>query len=170
MMEEMSTPKAWVGATGPRMPDDLVPSPGRLAELDTYAVDGDFDEFYSSKRSALVHLAYLLTGSASQAEEATQDAFIRVLERWPRLDNHAAYVRVCVINHCNSWHRRRYTARRYEHLIVAPDGSNDRYNDLGDALARLPRRRRAIVVLRYYDGLTINEIADVLGVTEGTVK
>jgi RNA polymerase sigma-70 factor, ECF subfamily len=83
---------------------------------------------------------------------------------------HSAYVRACVINHCNSWHRRRYTARRYEHLIVGPDGSDDRYDDLADTLAKLPRRRRVIVVLRFYEGMTMTEITDTLDVTEGTVK
>jgi Sigma-70 region 2 len=52
-----------------------------------YTHDGDFDAFYKSTRPAIIRLAYLLTGSQSQAVEAAQEAFIRVLDRWQRLDN-----------------------------------------------------------------------------------
>jgi Sigma-70 region 2 len=67
----------------------------------------NFDGLYQAKYADSVRMAYFLTGSMSQAEEATQDAFVRLLERWSTVDNPAAYLRLSVINRCRSWHRSR---------------------------------------------------------------
>lgn len=133
--------------------------------------DPAFASVFEGRRYVMVRLAYLLTGSSATAEEVVQDAFIRLLERWERIDDPSAYLRVCVVNGCNSWHRRRRVAR--DHLRRHPidaSGQIDRPDELADALARLTPRRRTMVVLRFYEHLTTAEIARHLKVSEGTVK
>lgn len=130
----------------------------------------DFDGLYQSKHGDMVRMAYFLTGSMSQAEEAVQDSFIRVLERWDKIDDHAAYLRTTVVNRCRSWHRSRLVALRREPRLQGRGDHHDQPNELIDALSKLSRRRREVIVLRFYEGLSLSAIAADLGITEGTVK
>lgn len=132
--------------------------------------DAGFDELFTTHRDAMTRLAYLLTGSASHADEAVQESFARVYERWSAIDSPAAFLRTCVVNRCRSWHRHRAVAERKVHLVSNDDVYLDRPDELADALARLPHRRRAAVVLRFYEQLTIAEIATTLGISDGAVK
>jgi RNA polymerase sigma-70 factor (sigma-E family) len=132
--------------------------------------DVGFDELFATQRDAMTRLAYLLTGSASHADEAVQESFARVYERWSAIDSPPAFLRTCVVNRCRSWHRHRAVAERKVHLVSNDDLYLDRPDELADALARLPHRRRAAVVLRFYEQLTIAEIATTLGISDGAVK
>jgi RNA polymerase sigma-70 factor (sigma-E family) len=136
--------------------------------------DVGFDELFAAQRDAMTRLAYLLTGSAGQADEAVQESFARVFERWNTLDSPPAFLRVCVVNRCRSWHRHRVVAERNSHLVTTDEEYVDRPNELvaelAEALAKLPHRRRAAVVLRFYEQLTISEIASTLGISDGAVK
>jgi RNA polymerase sigma-70 factor (sigma-E family) len=129
-----------------------------------------FDDVYRRESVAMVRLALLLVGSQEQAEEIVQDAFAQLFERWDRIDRPGAYLRTCVVNGCRRTHRRRRqddrAAAGAPRLLPADLGAND----MLDALAALPARRRAAVVLRYYEDLSEAEIADALGVRPGTVK
>ncbi|HQZ34441.1 MAG TPA: sigma-70 family RNA polymerase sigma factor [Ilumatobacteraceae bacterium] len=151
--------------------DDQAESPN--CEVSDVAAGGahwDFDSLYEAKYSDMVRLAFFLTGSMSQAEEATQDSFVRLYEQWSKVANHPAYLRMSVVNRCRSWHRSRFIANRRESRLARPDSYHDRPDEITDALAKLPRRRREVIVLRFYEGLALTDIASVLGVSEGTVK
>jgi RNA polymerase sigma factor (sigma-70 family) len=109
-----------------------------------------------------------MVGSPEQAQELTHDAFARLYERWERLDNPGAYLRTTVINGCRDSLRRRLLAER-ERRARRPDAQLGA-DHLIDALAMLPHRQRAAVVLRYYEDRSEADIANLLGVRPGTVK
>ncbi|HET6949505.1 MAG TPA: sigma-70 family RNA polymerase sigma factor [Acidimicrobiales bacterium] len=151
---EASTGAGRTGAGIPR------PAPG-----------GGFEVLFAEQYTPMVRVAYLLLGRRDEAEDVVQDAFARVDLRWSRLDNPGGYLRRCVVNGATDLLRRRRLERRaaerarheHAHGGLAAD-------EMSDALAALPARRRAAVVLRYWSGLTHREIAEVLGVRPGTVK
>jgi len=140
---------------------------------------------FRQHHSELVRLAVLMLGDQPTAEDVVQDAYARMHARWSKLADKAdtlPYIRAAVLNGCRSVQRRRGVARRAGVLQRAssPPGiaasaeqevilSQDRQQVLA-ALARLPRRRREVLVLRYYLGLSEAEIASVLGISTGTVK
>lgn len=135
---------------------------------------------YAAHRLPLVRLAVLLVDETAAAEDVVQDAFAAFVARAPRVrDEQAAlaYLRTSVVNGARSALRRRRTARGYTppHQ-VAPDGPDDlavlgeEHREVLAALATLPQRRREVVVLRYWSGLSEAEIAEALGISRGAVK
>jgi len=134
------------------------------------STDAAFAEFFSEAKAPMHRLAYLLTGSNMQAEEAVQESFVQVFERWARIDDPGAYLRRAVVNRCTSWHRHRAVVLRTRTRVATNESYLDQPDELTDALAQLPARRRAMLVLRYYERLELEEIADTLGVSVGTVK
>ncbi len=136
-----------------------------------------FAEFVHARWAPMVRTAYLITGDMGIAEDCTQDALANVHRHWRRLDgagNPEAYARRAVINGALSWRRR----RRWRELPlvaagdpVAPDDPAARLDpELAEALRALPPRMRAVVVLRYVEGLTEAETAAALSCELGTVK
>jgi RNA polymerase sigma-70 factor (sigma-E family) len=149
----------------------LLCADGQAKRVD--AVPRSFESFFTETRGPMLRLAVLLTGSLSQAEEAVQESFVRVYERWSTVDDPGAYLRRAVVNRCTSWHRHRAVVRRTDADVARAESYLDQpaeTDELGAALARLPRRRRAVVVLRFYQQLELADIADTLGVSVGTVK
>ena len=131
-------------------------------------VDRSFEALYAAESTAMSRLAYLLVGSREQAQELVHDAFARLYERWDRVANPGAYLRTCVVNGCkDSLRRRRYAER--ERQDPRPDAQLDA-DHLVDALATLPHKERAAIVLRYYEDRSEADIADLLDVRPGTVK
>ena len=127
-----------------------------------------FIDLYRTRYLPMVRLAFLLTGSNPLAEEVVQDAFVRVRGALERVDNPAAYLRTTVVNGCANLRRRQAVERRHLfHPIVGAEAEGDH---LLDALARLPERQRAVLVLRYYEGMSEREIATALACRPGTVK
>lgn len=126
-----------------------------------------FEELYVAEYRSMVRLAFVMVEGS--AEEVVQDAFAKTFERWGTIDRPGAYLRTCVVNGCRDVLRRRRLAvwRRPEPAPVVTGLAADH---LLDALAALAPRRRAAVVLRYYEDLSEAEIAVVLGVRPGTVK
>lgn len=136
-----------------------------------------FEEFVADRGQALQRFGYALTGDWAMAEDLLQTALARAYPRWSRMrrDNPEAYVRKIMINIWSSWWRRRWrgelpVARVPE--LAGPDGfaAADRRQALRQALAALPPRQRAVVVLRYHQDLSEAQVADLLGVSVGTVK
>jgi len=132
----------------------------------------------------LVRLALLLVGDLPTAEDVVQDVYANLHTRWRRAaaDAPLPYVRAAVLNGCRSVLRRQVIARRVGTAYHAPRQddtlasaesqvilSEDRRQVLA-ALARLPRRRREVLVLRYYLGLSEAEIGAVLGISPGTAS
>ena len=136
----------------------------------------DFDEFVAARSGALLRTAYLLTRDHQLAEDLLQTALTKAWFAWGRTHgNPEAYVRKIVVNTYNSWWRRKWNGEQAtEELPDAgvPDGSDAvaTGNDLWAAMGRLPRRQRAVVVLRYFEDLTEAQTAELLGCSVGTVK
>ena len=129
-----------------------------------------FDDVYRRESVPMVRLAVLLVGSQELAEEIVQDAFAQLFERWEGVERPGAYLRTCVVNGCRRAQRRRRQDDRAVAGLPGPVATGLGADHLADALAALPARRRAAVVLRYYEDLSEAEIADALGVRPGTVK
>jgi RNA polymerase sigma-70 factor (sigma-E family) len=128
-----------------------------------------FEELFEAEYERMVRTALLLLGSRAEAEEVAQDAFARVELRWSRLDNPGGYLRRCVVNRSHDLLRRRRLEQRFRLLRHEVDHELGA-DELTDALAVLPAKRRTAVVLRYYGGLREREIAEAMGVRPGTVK
>ena len=143
------------------------------------ARDAEFTAYLAARQPALLRTAYLLTGDRHQAEDVLQTALAKLYLSWDKVRDRGAidgYVRRILVNENNSVWRRGW--KRREHATeVLPEGAphRDVYDEgTGDALWQvvqtLPRKARAVVVLRYYEQLTEAETAEVLGITVGTVK
>ena len=128
-----------------------------------------FAALYAEAYVPMVRMAHLMTGSNTAAEELVQDAFVKVFKRFDALDNPGAYLRICVVNACRSWHRRRFLERT-RGVAPAETASPPEHHDLLASLATLNQRQRAAVVLRFYEDLPEAEIAGLLGCRPGTVK
>lgn len=142
------------------------------------AVDAriEFDDFVAARSSALLRTAYLLTHDHALAEDLLQTALTRAWFAWRRISGEPEpYVRRILVNTFATWWRRRWNG---EHATAdlpdagVPDraAAADVNHDLWTALGRLPRRQRAVVVLRYFEDLTEAQTAHVLGCSVGNVK
>ena len=118
----------------------------------------------------MLRLAYLLTSDRESAAEIAQDAFVRTYERWDRLENPGGYLRTAVVNRCNDHHRRRIRRATRPVAEVEDRPVQDPDSVLADVIAALKPKQRAAIVLRYHLDLPQAEIAEVLGVRQGTVK
>ena len=127
-----------------------------------------FDALFDREYGPMVRLAFLLVDSNEAAEEVVQEAFVALHRRWDRVDNPGGYLRTSVVNRAKDVQRRRARERRLP--VQVPEDARLEADHLGDALAALPAKRRAALVLRFYDDLSEAEIAEVLGVRRGTVK
>ena len=138
----------------------------------------DFASYVAARRVALRRTAYLLTGDWDRAEDVVQDALARLFVHWRRAQRAGsvdAYCRRAVVNAFLSegrrpWRRERSTDHLPEQEHVDPSGSSDDRDVLRRALAELGPSQRAIVVLRYWDDLSVEETAAVLGTSTGNVK
>ncbi|GAA5060147.1 SigE family RNA polymerase sigma factor [Streptomyces sp. SID10815] len=156
----------------------MQPSDRRAADS---GPDADFTRFVTARWRSLTHTAYLLTGDFHEAEDLVQTTLAKVYPHWRRLEPERVehYVRRALVN----TNRSRYRRRRITHLLlpslpdtgpVHDDGAGAGGSEVHDALARglaeLPERQRAVVVLRYCEDLSVEEVADLLGCSVGTVK
>lgn len=134
------------------------------------SVDG-FEAFYVASAMSAARLGHLLTGSASAGHDLAQDAMSAVRARWDELDDPAAFLRAAVVNRSKNVHRRRARERAFlRRRLPEAVTSNPDFDEAWLAIRRLPPRPRAVVVLRFYEDLTITQIADLLDIPEGTVK
>jgi RNA polymerase sigma-70 factor (sigma-E family) len=127
-----------------------------------------FGGFYSDHYAELVRLATLLSGSSDAAPDLVQDCFVRLHGRWESVREPLPYVRRSVVHACASHHRRNAVVRR--NPPPEPPVAELGADELEDALAALPARQRAAVVLRYYGDLPDADIARALRCREGTVR
>jgi pentatricopeptide repeat protein len=147
---------------------DTVRRPESAAGEDAAEVELGFVELYEHYVTPMIRLAWALTGTQEIAEDVVHDCFIRVYAKWRRVDNAPAYLRQAVVNGCRSASRRRSTERTHEGLFVVGSGRLEA-DEMFDALAQLPYRQRAALVLQFYEGIPQSEIASLLGCREGTV-
>lgn len=133
-----------------------------------------FEEFVAARSSSLLRTAFLLTRDHALAEDLLQTALTKAYLAWSRVDGSPEpYVRKILVNTYASWWRRKWNGERPTDEL--PERQHDdaklgESGDLWDALGRLPRRQRAVVVLRYFEDVTAAQTADLLGISVGTVK
>ena len=137
-----------------------------------------FTEFVRAHSASLFRTAYLMTGDYQRAEDVLQAALVRVYQHWPRvdtMDRPAGYARRVVVNQSVSWWRKRSSHESLLRLSDEPawDGRVDdvaEHERVWKAVLSLPRRQRAVMVLRYYEDMTEAQIAETLAMAPGTVK
>jgi len=130
--------------------------------------DDDLVRTYQERYKGLVRLAYLITSDAAAAEEIVQDAFMAAHRSSEQLRQPYAYVRASVVNRCNSWGRRHKLER--EHRPYPADPVELGANEMWDALGTLSYRQRTAIVLRFYEDLPVERIAEILGCRPATVR
>ena len=139
----------------------------------------DFRSYVAARSPALLRTAYMLTGNRADAEDLLQTALAKTYLAWERIREREAvdgYVRRVMVNTQTSWWRRRKVDEyATDELPERPAGRDatadlDLHDALWSALSTLPKRQRAMVVLRFYEDLSEAETAEVMGVSVGTVK
>ena len=140
------------------------------------ASDVDFEEFVVTRSPALLRTAYLLVRDLQLAEDLVQTSLTKAWFAWKRVNGDPEpYVRRILVTTSVSWWRKRWTHETPTAIIPEPTmpERHDWPPDGGEvwaALGRLPRRQRAVVVLRFVEDRTETETADLLGCSVGTVK
>jgi len=138
-----------------------------------------FDEYAAARLPALLRYAAVLAGDRDLAQDIVQEVLARAHSRWHKIVQLEApdqYVRRMVINEFISWRRRWGRVVPVAEIVPAqgtvPDAAavHAERDALLAELAMLPRRQQAVLVLRYYEGLTDAEIAELLGCRPGTVR
>jgi RNA polymerase sigma-70 factor (sigma-E family) len=136
----------------------------------------EFAEFVAARSPALLRTARLLTGDWASAEDLVQDSLAKCWSRWSRIEgNPEPYVQKVMLHTYLAWSRRLWTRERPSDdlpdvVVDDPAGQVVEVAEIHAALARLPRRQRAVVVLRYFDDLSEGDTARILGISVGTVK
>ncbi len=149
-----------------------------MADEDPGEGTESFPAFVSRQQSALLRLAFLLTGDLGHAEDLVQTALMKTYRHWDRIvrrgDPSANVRRALVTTHTSwrrrAWHREQPTGRLPDVAAAEPADRLDAGEELRRALATLPPRMRATVVLRYYEDLSERQTAELLGCSASTVN
>ncbi|WP_326553428.1 sigma-70 family RNA polymerase sigma factor [Micromonospora sp. NBC_01813] len=141
--------------------------------------DDAIGQVYAACYRRLVVQLYAVVGDVGEAQESVQEAFVRALltpQRFAELDSPEAWLRRVALNIARSRHRRRILARLLPRLATPVDAerlmadTSAEHLALMQALRELPDGQRHAIALHYLADLPVAEVADALGVTEGTVK
>jgi RNA polymerase sigma-70 factor (sigma-E family) len=140
--------------------------------------DEEFSSYMAARQAALLRTAYLLTGERAAAEDLLQTALAKLYLSWDKVRDRGAldgYVRRSMVNEHSSLWRRAWKRREHATDEVPEQPVHDAYDDgvgaaLWSYLQTLPPKQRTVLVLRYYEDLSEAEIADVMGISTGTVK
>jgi RNA polymerase sigma-70 factor (sigma-E family) len=139
--------------------------------------DAAFAEYFAARSDAMRRTAYLLCGDWYRAEDLVQIAFTKLYLAWNRVSRHEvldAYVRQTLVRtflderRRGWWRRERTTDVPTDHALP-PDAPENRLLLL-EALAAVPPRQRAVLILRYWEDLSVEATAAILGCSPGTVK
>ena len=141
--------------------------------------DAEFEEYMAARQPSLLRTAYLLTGDRHSAEDLVQTSLAKLYLSWDKVQRRDAvdgYVRRIMVNEHNSWWRRAWRRQEFATEQV-PDrtGVEDSPDDgtraaLWEFVQTLPRKQRAVVVLRFYEDMSEAEVAELMGISVGTVK
>ena len=141
--------------------------------------DAEFEAYMVARQPSLLRTAYLLTGDRHTAEDLVQTAFAKLYLSWDRVQRRElvdGYVRRILVNEHNSLWRRAFKRREVvSDEVPETHAPADRHDD-GESAAlwafvqTLPRKQRAVIVLRYYEDLSEAQIADAIQCAPGTVK
>ncbi|MEV0593314.1 SigE family RNA polymerase sigma factor [Nonomuraea cavernae] len=137
----------------------------------------DFTEFVATRSDSLIRLAYVLTNDQHTAEDLLQTALTKTAAHWRRIrDSPEAYVRRVMYREqvgrwrSPRWGRERVVQTPPERVAHDRTGEVDTRLTLAQALRSLPARKRAVLVLRYYEDLPESEVAKIMGCSVGTVR
>lgn len=181
---------AWMAESSPvpvdTGPDDATPALRRLSEAWDRSAPTVVDReegirlLYERRHADMVRFAAFLTGDVNAAEDIAHDAFAQVFDAWDRIDDQDrldAYLKATVVNLVRGGHRKQQTAERRttSHLSVVPSAEDDAIDEFGRkrtlaAVAELPLRQRACVVMRHWMRMSESEIADTLDISVGSVR
>jgi RNA polymerase sigma-70 factor (sigma-E family) len=138
-----------------------------------------FDEYVLARGRALLRFGYLLTGDRHLAEDLVQEALAHCHRKWRRVEHLGApdaYVRKAVLRQYLSWRRRRSSTEQVTADIPDRPGPADHASQLAlrdelwALLGRLPRMQRAVLVLRFFEDLPDEEIAQLLDCSAATIR
>lgn len=141
--------------------------------------DRRFEELYEKYADDVLRVSYFYLGDRQQAEDVTQDVFVRLLTHAPDLENgrEKAWLLKVALNRCRdlwraAWVKRVVLGSPAMELTPAPDQMDDRLEkqELLSAIRRLPADFRDVILLHYYQGYGIAEMAAMLKVPEGTIS
>jgi len=140
--------------------------------------DAEFSSYMNARQASLLRTAYLLTGDRHTAEDLVQTAFAKLYLAWDKVLDQGSidgYVRRILVNEHNSLWRRAWKRRELASETLPDRPHHDEYDagaghELWELVQTLPKKARAVVVLRYYEELSEAETADALGISVGTVK
>ena len=143
--------------------------------MDAESKEG-FEEFARARFQQLRALAYVTCGDWQIAEDAVSGVLSRLYLRWEKVATPDAYARAAVIRAAidhkrRPWRRESVVGDAFPDVAVAdPSGDVDERLRMRAALRQVPPRQRATLVLRFLEGLSVDEVAEVLGCSPGTVK
>ncbi|MFE0044188.1 SigE family RNA polymerase sigma factor [Streptomyces albireticuli] len=167
------------GASGENKGASRTGGAAGAGKTDRSDVEAAFTAYVQERRASLYATAYHLTGDRHEAEDLLQSALFSTYRAWDRISDKAAvggYLRRTMTNlHISAWRRRKLNEYPTEELPETV-GETDAMRGtelravLWQALARLPELQRTMLVLRYYEGRTDPEIAEILDISVGTVK
>jgi RNA polymerase sigma factor (sigma-70 family) len=128
--------------------------------LDRRRFDAEFTAFYRAEHDSQVRRAALLVGS--------HDALVEILRRWGTIEHPGSYLNRAVLNGCRDRARKERVVANVGHrLAIEEEATHD--DAIFDVIARLPFNHRAAVIMRFYQRMTEQEIADALGCKPGSV-
>ena len=128
----------------------------------------DLAAYYRAERTDLIRLAYLLSGSRELAEDVVQAVFTDVHGRWEHIENRRAYFRRAVTNRVKDAQRRKF--RQPPLPVRSAVTGIPELDETWNAVRSLPQRQREVVVLRFYEDLSLADIATILDRKPGTVR
>ncbi len=135
-----------------------------------------FRDFVTARMASLRTLAYVTCGDWHAAEDAVANALAKLYPRWGRLDRPDLYAQTMVFRAAidetrRPWRRERSAGDALPDIVQTdPSGAADERMRVRAALLGVPPRQRAVLVLRFYQGLNVEETAEVLRCRAGTVK
>jgi RNA polymerase sigma-70 factor (sigma-E family) len=140
--------------------------------------DTEFRDFVTAQMEPLRGLAYLTCGDWQSAEDATLAVLAKLYVKWRKVDNHASYARTAVVRAAIDETRRPWWRREHSQSHAMPDRPHpddsthavDERLRMREALQQLSPRLRAVLTLRYLEGLSVHDTAEALRCPEGTVK
>jgi RNA polymerase sigma-70 factor (sigma-E family) len=133
-----------------------------------------FEDFVVARGPALVRFAHALCGDRHLAEDLVQEVLVKAHRRWAGIDNPEAYLKSALCKEFVSWRRSRSRREIPSEDVCSGQAGLDaqltEHDEFWRSIVRLPFRQRAVLVLRYWEGLSDREIARLLACSEGTVR
>ena len=158
----------------------MIESEAPLAERVDVDRDREVAALFNKHYTPMCRLAFVILGDAALAEEIVMEALLKTFTGWRRIRDHERaefYLKRAVVNQCRSRIRRKMVEQKAAALMdrggaisTWDPSQSDTRRAVWDAVRKLPERQRACVVLRYFEDLPENEIAEVLDCSVGTVK